>query len=206
MDRIDSVYNNIPKFYSRDTKSKIYTIIKAIVDEFDNTQVSIDKLQNMIGIDSTPGTELYYKWGSLLAIPRMKDESDNAYRARLKLSIVQLGGGTAYALKYSVAVGLGINTDSVAMDERIKVYDAWNYTGSEIAHKDKGYVVVLVDLQNAVYLSGFQSIVQEAANNVKAAGVNVQVIFSNFRIYYYADLANITYDSLANLTYSQIGE
>ena len=160
----------------------------------------------MLGIDTIHPDDIYGRFGSLLNIPPNKGETLEQYRERLKVSITALSGGTAEAIRYAVACGLGVNEDNTAMD-RIHIYDAWEYP-EDIAGiiKEYGYVVCEVDLNNGSYSQDMENIVKESANNVKAAGVIIQFIYYNFRIIYYYELDEITYASLSTLTYDKVGE
>ena len=116
-----------------------------------------------------------------------------------------LSGGTAAAIKYAIACGLGINDDNEAMD-KITIHDAWEYDGDADVIKENGYIVCSVDLNNGSYSTDMEQAVKDATDNVKAAGVIMQFVYYNFRIMYYVELDNITYASLSTLTYSQVGE
>lgn len=119
MDKIDLVMQRFHRHtYDPDDKSSsLYKLIKSIVDEFNITMSNIDRIDKMIGINSTLPDDLYNRFGALLNIRQNKNESDEQYRSRLKLSIVSLSGGTAEAIKYAIASGLGINNDTNAMDK-----------------------------------------------------------------------------------------
>lgn len=183
----------------------LYRFIKSIVDEFNITMNNIDRVDKMINIDTVLPDDIYNRFGALLNIKRNKNETDEQYRSRLKVSITSLSGGTVWAIKYAVASGLGINNDANAMD-RIHVYDAWEYDGDAAVNKDYGYVVCSIDLNQGSYSTDMESIVAESANNVKAAGVVIQFVYYNYRISYYSELDNMTYASLDTSTYNQVGE
>ena len=209
MDKIDAVIKRLPQYaYDPENKESIlYKLIKSIVDEFNITMGNIDRINKMIGIDSISPDDVYNRFGALLNIKQNKNETDEQYRDRLKVSITSLSGGTAEAIKYAIACGLGINNDSVAIDNKIHIYDAWKYDGDEAdIIKEYGHVVCLIDLNNGVYSTDIESIVTRSANEVKAAGVNIQFIYRNFRIVYYIELDDITYLSLNTMTYIKVGE
>lgn len=209
MDKIDAVMNRFPQ-YSYDPENResiLYKLIKSIIDEFNITMGNIDRINKMIGIDSILPDDIYNRFGALLNIKQNKNETDEQYRDRLKVSITSLSGGTAEAIKYAIACGLGINDDSVAIDSKIHIYDSWKYDGDEAdIIKEYGYVVCLIDLDNGAYSTDIESIVTRSANEVKAAGVNIQFIYRNFRIVYYIELDDITYLSLNTMTYNKVGE
>lgn len=208
MDKIDAVLNRFPQYaYDPDNKSSaLHKLIKSIIDEFNFTMSNIDKIDKMIGIDTVLPDDIYDRFGALLNIRKNKNETDEQYRSRLKTSITSLSGGTAEAIKYAIASGLGVNNDTSAMD-RIQVYDAWKYDGSEEQIiREYGYIVCSIDLNQGSYSAETQTIVEKSANNVKAAGVSIQFLYHNFRIIYYIELDDIVYANLDTIIYSQVGE
>lgn len=207
MDKIQAVMNRFPQnAYDPDNqKSVLYAIIKAIIDEFNITMGNIDRINKMLDINNIEPEDMYNRFGALLNISRNPKETDEQYRNRIKTSMTALSGGTAAAIKYAIACGLGINDDNEAMD-KITIYDAWEYDGDADVIKENGYIVCSVDLNNGSYSTDIEQAVKNATNNVKAAGVIMQFVYYNFRIMYYTELDNITYASLITLTYSQVGE
>ena len=207
MDRMEAVLGRLPRhaYNPEDKSSALYKLIKSIIDEFNITMNNIDRINNMIGINTALPEDIYDRFGALLNIKRNSNETDEQYKSRLKVSVTSLSGGTIDAIKYAIASGLGINNDNTAMD-RIHVYDAWEYPGT--ANVDTGYgnVVCEIDLNQGQYSVDMEKIVADSANDVKAAGVNIQFVYYNFRIMYYAELDDVTYLSLGTLTYSQVGE
>lgn len=185
--------------------TKLYGLIKAIADEFEIVTSNIDRVQDMLSIDTISPDDIHGRFGALLNITRNQGETDDQYRNRLKTSITALSGGTAEAIKYAIACGLGINNDVEAM-KHIQVYDAWEYDGNADVRKEYGYIVCTIDLNAGSFSLNDEATIIEAANGVKAAGVIIQFVYSNFRIEYYMDLDKITYSSLSTLTYSQVGE
>lgn len=186
-------------------ETALYKLLKSIVDEFNITMSNIDRVDRMLGIDTILPDDIYNRFGAMFGITQNKGETDEQYRTRLKTSITMLSGGTAEAVKYAIACGLGINNDPSAMDS-IHIYDAWKYTGSANINRGYGYVVCEIDLNQGQYSVDMEKIVAESANNVKAAGVIIQFIYHNYRVVYYMELDNMTYASLDTSTYSQVGE
>lgn len=207
MDKIDAVLNRFPQHtYDPDNKSSaLYKLMQSIVSELNITMDNIDRIDKMTGIDTILPDDIYSRFGALLNIKQNKNETNEQYRNRLKVSITSLSGGTATAIKYAIASGLGINDDAIAMD-RINVYDAWEYDGDAAVIKDYGYIVCSIDLNNGRYSTDTERIVIESANSVKAAGIIIQFVYYNFRIEYYIGLDDISYSSLSTMTYSQVGE
>lgn len=208
MDKIDAVIRRFPRYaYTQQDNSdtKLYKLIQAIIDEFNIAVNNIDRIHNMLGIDTISSDDIYVRFGALLGIKQNSNETDEQYRSRLKTSITALSGGTAEAIKYAIACGLGINNDNAAMDN-IHVYDAWEYPGGADVNKSHGYIVCSIDLNAGKYSVDMEQIVKESAENVKAAGTIIQFVYYNFRIEYYIGLDDITYASLSTLTYNQVGE
>lgn len=207
MDKISAVLSRFPQYAydPEDKSSKLYKLIRSIVDEFNVTMGNIDRLDKMIGIDTVLPDDLYNRFGTLLNIKRNKNETDEQYRSRLKTSVTALSGGTTSAIKYAVACGLGINNNPMAMDN-IRIYDAWKYNGDVNIIKDYGYVVCDIDLDQGEFSVDIENIVRESADNVKSSGVIIQFIYRNFRISYYSELDNAVYASLDTLFYNKVGE
>lgn len=201
----DNIINGLPHFYNTVIGSKLRAVIDAIAEEMAISSGHIERNNNMIGINNTNGEDLYTRWGSLFKLPRQPGESDDAYRTRLKLSIISLAGGTSYAIQYSIAAGLGISNDSNAMNDRIKVYDAWEcpvtIDGTQTGF---GNTICIIDLDYQTYDSNYETMILNAINNVKASGVNVQFAFTNYSIIFYSEL-DMTYSSLSNIKYYKLG-
>lgn len=207
MDKIEAVLKRFPQYaYDPDNKSSaLYKLIKSIVDEFNITISNIDRINKMIDIDTVLPDDIYNRFGALLNIKQNRNETDEQYRSRLKVSVTSLSGGTAEAIRYAIASSLGINNDANAMN-RIHIYDAWKYHGTEPVIKDHGYVICSIDLNQGNYSTDIERLVAESANSVKSAGVIIQFIYYNFRIMYYSELDDITYVSLDTMTYDKVGE
>lgn len=207
MDKLEAVMRRFPNYaYNpEDNNTNLYKLISSIVNEFNITMANIDRIDKALNIDTVFPDDIYNRFGSLLNIKQNPGETDEQYRNRLKVSVTSLSGGTAEAIRYAVASGLGINNDPIAM-EKIRVYDAWKYDGDEPVIKEYGYIVCTVDLNNGLFSTDIENIVKMSVNNVKAAGVSTQFIYYNFRIIYYIELDNITYTSLNTLNYNQVGE
>lgn len=208
MDRLQPVLNRLPDFMDVDSaNSKIKAIIKAITDELALYDEQADYVNSMLSIDGAVGTDIDMRFGKMFNIPRIVGEDDDLYRNRLKLSIGGLAGGTLDSLRYAIAVALNINNDVVAMYKRIDVMDAWDYTGDVPVTKTYGYVVCIIDLDGATYTyrGGIEEAVQKTVDINKAAGVTVQCIFTNYRIYTYTELDNKVMTNLLGMKFNQIG-
>jgi hypothetical protein len=188
-----------------DPLSSLRKLIESILVELNISTSNIDRIYDGVGINTAQPDDIYSRFGALLNITKNNGETDEQYRERLKVSVIALSGGTADAIKYAIACGLGINNDNEAMN-RIQIYDAWDYDGEADINKDYGYIVCTIDLNNGIYSSEFQDIVASSADNVKAAGTIIQFIYYNYRVIYYIELDDITYASLNTLEYNKVGE
>ena len=207
MNKTQSILSRFPQFYqTENNKSAIYNIIDSIAQELELVVGHIERSDNMLGIDTTHGEDLWTRWGSLLNIPRLNNELDESYRNRLKMSVTSLLGGTEYSIKYAIAVGLGINNDPIATENNIKIYDAWKYM-KDIPGIDKTYgnIVCEIDLNNESYSPSIEDIVISCANNSKASGVKIHTIITNYRIVFYIQLEELPYLQLRSIEYNKLG-
>ena len=203
--KLGLILDRLPQFYNKNDSSILYHIISSIVTELNSVQSTMDEINDMIGVDTTYGSDLQSRWGSLLSIKRTSGESDESYRSRLKLSIVTLTGGTKESIKYSIAVGMGINNNPIEMDKRIKVYDGWDYSETIEGCDTYGNIICVVDLNNQIYSDEMEIIVQRSADDVKASGTKVTIIFINYRVHSYSELDDITYTNLNSMKYGSVG-
>jgi len=206
MAKSSTILARFPELYDISQTSTLYKLIDAISAEFDIQSSQIDALNAMIGINTTLGGDLDSRWGSLLSVPRNTGEGDEEYRSRLKNSVTSLSGGTAYSIKYAIAVGLGINNDQAAMDKMITIYDAWNYPG-EISGIDKTYcnIICEIDLDYTEYTPAMESIVMSRAHDSKASGTVVHFTVKNYAIILYIKLDDLMYNYLDAITYDKLG-
>lgn len=208
MDRLTSALSKFPRFYNREVQDAgIRAFVKAFTDELGMSDDQIARLGALNSVDTTYDEDLEPRWGKLLNIPRKSGEDGAIYRNRLKTSVTDLAGGTYDAIKYAIAVSIGINGDPVATDNCIKIIDAWLYTGTEPIDKSNGCFVVTVDLNNILfeYRQSISDVVTQAVKNTKASGTKGQLLFYNYRIMTYGELDTITYLDLSALRYDQIG-
>lgn len=123
---IDNIRSGLSHAYDDSDDSKLIKIINAIATEMQISDDNTDAVSNMDNIDMTLDSDLYTRWGALLMVPRLYGETEYAYRTRLKLAITSLNGGTVDTIRYSIAVGLNVESDSDSMDN-IYVLDGWEY-------------------------------------------------------------------------------
>lgn len=207
VNKIDAVMRRFPDHaYNSEKSPVLYKVIESILHEFNIVVDSIDRLYNALDINTVSPDDIHNRFGALLNINKNQHETDEQYRDRLRTSVIALSGGTAQAIKYAIACGLGINNDDEAMDRMIHVYDAWKYNGDAEVYKEYGYVVCTIDLGNNTYSRDIEHAVIEATNNVKASGIIIQFVYNNFRTEYYIELNDMTYANLSTLIYNQVGE
>lgn len=194
MNRSKFIINRLPAFYRND--KRLGAIIDAISEELGLTDKDIDRVHGMIGIDTTIGTDIDRRWGKLFNIKRRLGEDDASYRNRIKISIPRLAGGTEHAIRYAIAVAMGIDNNSVEINGRIDVLDAWLYNGQFHEEMDKSFGCnVCIIKFNMKRFHEFDNVIDDIVKNVnttKASGVKPQFVIL------------ITYDSLRDLTYNQL--
>lgn len=180
-DTVKMMQTRFPGIYNvYDKNTILYTLLSIYADRIDHNINIIDRINGMIGIDTTYDEDLNHRWGSMLGIYKMNRESYSDYRNRLKIVYPSLAGGTANAIKYAIASTIGIS-DKNTMDECIFVYDAWLYDreipdGIEI-DTSYGNVVCVIDISQCDIMDNIEDRVSNAINNAKASGVNVFTIF-----------------------------
>ena len=180
-DTVRMMQSRFPNIYNvYDENTIIYTLLRIYADRMDNNTSIIDRINNMIDIDSTSNEDLEHRWGSMLGIYRMNGESYFNYRSRLKIAYPSLAGGTAHAIKYAIASTIGVS-DQETIDKCIFVYDAWLYDreipDNIIVDQSYGNIVCVVDLAYSTMNIDIQDRVLESINKVKASGINAFIIF-----------------------------
>lgn len=206
MNKLEAIIGKHPHYYNNEDDTTLYGIIKAFADELEIILNQIDRADDMVGVDTTRGEDLEYRWGSMLNLPRIDKESDFNYRIRLKNSVNILRGGTARSIQFAIAVALGISHDAELMQQRVQVYDAWEYYKSELddAAMVAGHIVCCVDMIQQSYSTEIKEIVLNSINKSKAAGIAIHFLISNYSLLYYYQLDDLTYEQLNTLTYGDI--
>lgn len=222
---LETIQMKLPKFYKKyqmkglenKDKSIMFPFLKSFGDAIDGSKELIDRVDAMIGIDTTYDEDLYHRWGSLLGLNKGKG-SYGLYRNNIRLSILSGVGGTKEAIKFAVAIIANIENDAELYDKYIQVVDAWEYDGELAPHEDDpvynimtndescrlndnmvlngrydphryGSFVVILDLAaNEMVLTPDDGVVLEVVNRVKAAGTNAYIVY----IYGINERANIT--------------
>lgn len=86
MNKLEAILNRLVSYYDKDDKSQIYNILKAFADEFEIVSSEyIDRADNAIGVETSDGKDLDWRWGSLLNVARRNGENDDTYRKRLQV-------------------------------------------------------------------------------------------------------------------------
>lgn len=196
--KLKFMLNNMPSHWNKEVGSGIYTLSKAISDEFNEFNDQLSIIDRAIGIDGTYGSDLDNRWGKMLNIPRLIGESDDVYRHRLKLSVIKLYGGTDEAIRYAVAIELRIDNDQQAMDDMIGVYDSWDYTG-HLENVGPGYAVCEITIPYDKYLS--LPNISNTVRYVKASGIMVYIVY---KIVNTIDVPYDTYISISHRIYQSM--
>lgn len=205
MDKLNAILSNIPDFFNKESiDSNIRNIVKAFADELELYDAEVNKYYNINDVDTAVGTELDTRWGSMLDAPRRSNETDNYYRARLKKIVSDGAGGTETAIRLGVAAVLGFGPTEA--ESRVQVLDSWLYDGSYDVTKANGYSVCIIDLQMQSLPEDTENLIIESIKDTKASGTTIQILFDNYRIYTYAEMATMTYDRLSMLFYNQLGD
>lgn len=207
MDKISTILNRIPHFYERDATSKMYNVLNAFASEFDIVNVDyIQRADNDVGIMETDPRDLGWRWGNFLGVQRTINETDEEYRMRLVNTINSLHGGTADAIRYAVALILGIADDSERIERQIKIYDAWKYGAVPAENRTYGNFVIVIKFDNDsdfddIYYDGIEDDIINVVSGVKAAGTNGMVLFgctaySVVSQYHHHQLQKFTHDDI----------
>ena len=183
--QLQSLFPSIYDVYNE--KTVLYALLTIYAEKIQSKLSIIDRLNAMIGIQSTYDVDLERRWGTMLGLYKGVNESYNNYRARLIIAYLSLIGGTAKAIKYAIASMLGVIDDG-DIDKYINVYDAWKYDGSfdivklvedgEIT-QEYGDIICLIDLaynENAIVNTND---IMNAVNMVKASGTIPQLLFQH---------------------------
>lgn len=202
---IERMQASFPHLYNVYDKSTILYALLSVFGERMGTRTDIiDRLYAMIGIDSTYDEDLEHRWGSLLGVYRQNGESFNDYRSRLLIVYSSLAGGTAEAIKFAIASAIGITSDTNAINQYIKVYDAWKYpyevpddvltnqnfiTNTEVISATYGHIICTVDLSVNEGIAGMYNKIMNAINTTKASGIYPYLLF----IYITHELTTLSY-------------
>ena len=177
---IESMQSRFPNIYDvYNKKTILYTLLSVYASRMNYTTEMIDRLYAMIGIDSTYDEDLEHRWGSLLGLPKLSDETYDDYRSRLMIVYSSLAGGTAESIKYAIASTVGISENKDLIDKYIHIYDAWKYSGSfeSIIDKSYGHIVCIVDLIVNENMASMNNKILKSINTSKASGIMPYLFF-----------------------------
>ena len=177
---IESMQSRFPNIYDVYNKNTIlYALLSIYASRMNYTTEMIDRLYAMIGIDSTYDEDLEHRWGSLLGLPKLSDETYDDYRSRLMIVYSSLAGGTAESIKYAIASTVGISENKDLIDKYIHIYDAWKYSGSfeSIIDKSYGHIVCIVDLIVNENMASMNNKILKSINTSKASGIMPYLFF-----------------------------
>lgn len=204
---LSRMQGNFPHIYDvYNDKTILYALLSIYASKYDLTREIIDRIYGMIGIETTYDEDLEHRWGSMLGIYKEIGESYDDYRERLMIVYASFSGGTAEAIKYAVAVTVGISTEKSIIDKYINIIDAWEYDHELIphdtdpkydvitnntncltntgfilnkpydAHKD-GAFVCTIDLSINESIHYYKDKIMTAINKTKASGINAYLVF-----------------------------
>ena len=211
MTKLELLQTRLPHFFkkyefkSENEKSVMYAILKALADMSEKTEGTVDRLNAEIGIDSTYNEDLQVRWGNLLGINR-STESYDLYRSELKLAIPSLIGGTRDAIKYAMAVVIGIEKDSKLQTDYIDVVDGWEYIGDvPDEYRTYGCFVCVVDMSVGDTAIDVEQQMIDSINKVKASGTAFYIVYKAFKVDRYYKLDKFNYDTLTYINYDNLG-
>jgi len=112
MKRTQKILDRLPSFYRTwDTKSLIFNMVYALGKRLDESEKDLYAVMWAHWVDKAFDGDLD-KLGILYNLKRKPDETDPAYRSRLKRAIMEFkGGGTINAVLTSVRTALGLPRD-----------------------------------------------------------------------------------------------
>lgn len=202
MEKMQASFPHLYHVYDKNTI--LYTLLSVFSERYGVRTDIIDRLYAMIGIDSTYDEDLEHRWGSLLGIYRQNNEPYDNYRSRLLIAYSSLAGGTAEAIKYAIASVIGVATDKDAIDEYIKVYDAWEYPNEIdpgiISDTSYGHIICTIDLQaNEGAMMMYDKVI-DVINTTKASGIYPYLLFI-YNINESAVLKYVEEDTISNITF-----
>lgn len=181
--QLQSLFPSIYDVYNENTV--IYALLSVYADKIKSKINIIDRLNAMIGIQSTYNEDLEYRWGNILGVYKNVSESYDNYRSRLILAYVSLIGGTVEAIQYAIASVLSVS-DYDNINNYIKVYDAWKYNGpfdiSDMVSdgritQEYGDIICSIDIAcNESAIVNRDDIIN-VINTVKASGIVPQLLF-----------------------------
>lgn len=202
---LELMQSRFPHIYNvYDESTVLYALLSVYANKYNEQNKILDRLHDMIGIDTTHDEDLEHRWGSLLGIYKKNFETYDEYRNRLLMVYLSLAGGTAQSIKHAIASSIGICGDDI--DKYIHVYDAWDYFNSDNSTSDVlvtnntsvtlnnnfntntntksdicgeyGYIVCTVDISANENVTNMKDEMMSAINATKASGIYPYLVFS----------------------------
>lgn len=180
MTSLEIVQSKLPSWYKKykEDNSIMYAVLEALVRQLDVSNGNIDRIDAMIGIDTTYDEDLEYRWGSLLNMPKSPNESYDDYRYKLMMTYsAMMNGGTEEAIKFAIAAILGIDRRNENIDKYIHIYDVWDYKG-HVEGYDGGYggFVCVIDFRICEGALNYYKKINDAIDRVKVSGVKSYLV------------------------------
>lgn len=158
---VDELIKLLSTAFRKDQDSNNYKLLKVIDSEFNNIEQTIKDIKNARFVDFAQGKSLDYI-ASLFNIRRKQNETDDHFRARIKLAFSKITDmATINDIKEIIAATLQTETNRVKIKDKYDIEPALFYL-----------YVYLQDLKNAgLTIDEFQELIKA----IKPAGVRVQV-------------------------------
>ena len=157
---VDELIKLLSTAFRKDQDSNNYKLLKVIDSEFTNIERIINDIKNAHFVDLAEGKSLDYI-ASLFNVKRKQNESDDHFRARIKLAFSKISDmATINDLKEIIAVTLQTETSRIKIEDRYDLEPALFYL-----------YVYLQDLNNSgLTLDEFKTLIRV----IKPAGVSVK--------------------------------
>jgi hypothetical protein len=108
MDKIQFILDNLPDMYNKESDSNIYAILNSIGTELDVFLKQADEVRNAKFVDYAKDSDLD-RLAKIINMKRFVNETDDAFRGRIKSRVPSfVGGGAISALKQVVVNYLGV--------------------------------------------------------------------------------------------------
>ena len=108
MNKITFMLDNLPNLYNKEDESNLYKVLKPIADSLDAFLQDVNRVRESNFIDNANYDDLE-KIAKLLNMTRLINESDEAFRGRIRTKVPSfIGGGTLSAIKQVVTSYLGV--------------------------------------------------------------------------------------------------
>jgi len=117
MSKIDNLLGYLPTYWKKDSGSNNYNLFYSFVDDMSDVDSQIAELKLNIQISTATGSQLD-DIGRLFLLPRLDDETDTDYRARIKAFWPGYsGGGTIASIKQTINRMTGVSVDDITINE-----------------------------------------------------------------------------------------